>query len=99
MNDYNQRQLANMLNQLAAFEDRSIDLAGLISSLESLLNALENMPEPWMEQIRRRWGVLEEVYSIAVVREQPIESTENRVLVDQAIKEIKGLISVALREP
>ena len=99
MNDYNQRQLANMLNQLAALEDSCIDLAGLISSLEFSLNALDNMSEPWVEQIRRRWGVLEEVYSVAVVREQPVESTENRVLVDQAIEEIKGLINVALRKP
>ncbi len=96
MKDYNQRQLENMLNQLAAYEARRVDLAGLISSLESLLNALENMPKSWVDQVRRQWGVLEEVYSVAIVREQPVESPENRVLVDQAIIKIRELIKTAL---
>lgn len=96
MKDYDQRQLANMLNQIAAYEACTIDLSGLISSLESLLNALESMPESWVEQIRRLWGVLEEVYSVAVFRGQPVESTESRLLVDQAIIKIRELIQAAL---
>jgi len=87
-----------MLNQIARYDAGRIDLAGLISSLESLLSALQSMPESWVNQLRRQWSVLEEVYSVAVVREQPVESTGNRRLVDQAITKIRELLNLTLSD-
>jgi len=98
MTECDQRQLTNMLNQIAAYDAGRIDLAGLISSLESLLNALQSVPESWVDQLRRQWGVLEEVYSVAVVREQPVESVNNRHLVDQAITKIREIINSILAD-
>lgn len=96
MNDYDRRQLERMRSQLEAYEAGRIDLSWLISSLESLQNALETIEENWKVVFREQWSVLEEIYSVAVVREQPIDSAENKRLIAPALKRMRAVIDKAL---
>lgn len=96
MNDHDRRQLERMRSQLEAYAAGRIDLSWLISSLEALQNALESVAEPWRDAFREQWGVLEVVYSVAVVREQQIESAENKALVEPALKRMRGMIDEVL---
>jgi len=41
--------------------------------------------------------VLEEVYSVAIVREEPIQSTENSALNAPALEQLRAMIDDALR--
>ena len=96
MEDYDRRQLESMLAQFQAYQLGKIDLPWLISSLESLLGCLESLPEAWREEFRDHWGVLEEVYSVAIVREQPVESLENKKLIDSSIGSMRSLLRAVI---
>jgi hypothetical protein len=97
MNPSDRRHLESMRNQLEAYGAGRLDLSGLISSLEALLGLLEEMPEAWRDAFREQWGVLEEVYSVAIVRERPVESTENSALIAPALEQLRAMIDDALR--
>jgi hypothetical protein len=92
MNDYDCRQLRLMLMQISAYETGKVDLSGLISNLEVLHHVLQEVPESWLDKFWSEWGILEEVYSIAIVREQPIESPANRAETIPAIARIKEMV-------
>jgi hypothetical protein len=96
MNEYDRRQLTTMHQQLEAYDVGHADLSTLISNLEALQNLLETMPASWRASFREQWGILEQVYSVAVVREQPIESTENKALISPALVRMRTMIDEAL---
>ncbi|MEY4512784.1 MAG: hypothetical protein RLZZ450_4906 [Pseudomonadota bacterium] len=98
MDDYDRRQIEDMLGQLHAYEVGRVDLSWLISSLEALLESLENTPTHWRDELRRHWAVLEQVYSVAVARAQPIESPDNRALLMPALKAMRVMLGSALSE-
>jgi hypothetical protein len=91
MNDHDSRQLSAMLQQVEAYKRGAIDLAWLIASLESLRHALQTIPDEWCDAFWSRWGVLEEIYSISVVREQPIPDA-SQVEIRRSIDEITSMI-------
>ncbi len=91
--DKNKRQLASMVSQIDTYEKGEIDLSWLISSLESLLGALDDVSQGWRQKFRKEWGVLEEVYSVAIVREKPLDTPENQKLINTAIENLRKLIS------
>ncbi|WP_437983586.1 hypothetical protein [Sorangium sp. So ce117] len=91
MNDHDRRQLESMRHQIETFRKGVIDLAWLISSLESLRHALQKVPQEWVDEFWSKWGVLEEIYSLSVVREQPI-SPEDRLDVGRVIDDIESMI-------
>lgn len=97
MNDCDRRQVECMVAQLSAYQTGKIDLAWLISSLESLFYTLEGQPESWRAEFRRHWGVLEEAYSVSIVRAQPTESKENSPLVANAITALQQQLDSVLR--
>jgi hypothetical protein len=84
-----------MRQQLDAYSAGNIDLSGLISSLETLQNVLQTMPESWRAEFREHWGVLEEAYSVAIVRGRPIESDENKALIAPALGGLRTMIDDA----
>ena len=96
MEEFNQRQLNHMYHQIQAYEASKLDLGGLISSLESLLGCLKDMPDHWINDFREQWGVLEEVYSVAIVRQQELQSPDNRRQVASALERVKDLVRDAL---
>jgi hypothetical protein len=96
MDEYDRRQLKAMQHQLAAYDTGQLDLGGLIASLEALQNLLQTIPEIWREQFREQWGVLEQVYSVAIYREQPIGSAENRNFIAPALARMREMLEEAL---
>lgn len=66
MMDHDRRQLTRMVERLELFKTGDLSLRVLISDLEFLLNAFEAVDSSVREQLRVRWEVLEDVYSIAV---------------------------------
>jgi len=96
MNDYDRRQLTAMHQQLAAYGAGQVDLGALIAGLEALQDLLETMPDSWRDEFREQWGVLEQVYSAAIDREQPSESVENRALIAPALVRMREMLDEAL---
>lgn len=95
MSEYDARQLRAMAHQIDAYKHATIDLPWLIASLEALQSALENVPERWVEHFSSKWGVLEEIYSMAVVREQSIPEAYLAEIA-QVLEEIEAMIAAIL---
>lgn len=96
--EYDRRQLARMLEHIASFRTRAVDLSGLISGLESLRYLLTAIPEAWLNRFWSAWGELEELYSIAVVREEPIEPLRTHPVIVRSIDEIEAMVRDLLGE-
>jgi len=92
MTEREERQLKAMLEQLRLFQHGEVDLWSLIASLESLMNALEEAPEPWLSDFRKHWGVLEEVYAVAVDEERPPDDPDDRRLIAKATSALQSQI-------
>ena len=84
-----------MRHQIEEFRKGTIDLAWLISSLESLRHALQEVPQDWVDEFWSKWGILEEIYSLSIVREQPI-SPADRMEIEQIIKDVDAMITSLL---
>ena len=95
MNDHDHRQLESMRHQIEAFRKGTIDLAWLISSLESLRHALQNVSQEWVDELWSKWGVLEEIHSLSVVREQPLSPADS-MEIGQVIGNIEAMIASLL---
>lgn len=95
MNECDCRQLEAMRSQIDAYRKGGIDLPGLISGLEMLGNMLGDVPAAWIHAFCEKWGVLEEVYSLSVVRESPL-SADDQKEVGRAIGEIDAMVGVLL---
>jgi hypothetical protein len=101
--EFDQRQYALMEDHLRRYETGGTDLGSLIAGLEALLQCLEAADESWKNEFRRKWGILEEVYAVALARVEQGESAivetmlrepNNQRLVREAIAEIRHLLSV-----
>lgn len=92
-NEFIDRQINNMQQQLESFDNSQIDLPWLISGLESLFNCIEELPEKMVQDFRKSWGRLEEVYSVAVVREIPWDDEQSKKLLKQATQELYGVLN------
>lgn len=66
VSEYNTRQFGRMLDAIAAYDGSLGMLREIISTLDSLLSALEGVSDELRQSIRGRWGVLEEVYAYAL---------------------------------
>ena len=86
------KQLESMKGSLEQYVAKQIDLSDLISNVEILLSGLDDVSESWREMFRSEWGKLEEVYSVAVVREERLESDSNRQLILPAIDRMRQLL-------
>ncbi len=96
MKDYDRRQLVRMQAQVAAYKTGEIDINVLISTLEHLFCAIEDLPVEWLSEVKFEWGVLEQAYSAAVVRNESLEKVNNSLSVKKAIERIELLINEIL---
>jgi hypothetical protein len=96
LNEYDQRQLELMLEHLRTYRNRIVDLPGLISGLESLRHLLTAVPDEWLERFWSAWGELEETYSIAVVREQPIDPLRSHPTIERNVALLEALVKELL---
>jgi hypothetical protein len=92
MSDYDNRQYRRMLDQIKDFESKRIDLEHLINGLESLLCALEEANAGWKSEFQSKWGLLEEVYAVALDRNRPLNQDDWK-LINPAVERMKQLIS------
>jgi hypothetical protein len=91
MTQYDQRQYKRMEEAMRAYQNGSIALDALISTLETLLDCLQQQEESWTTEFRKHWGVLEEVHAVALDRGKELE-TEDLRLVDECVQNIKRLL-------
>lgn len=96
MNEREQRQLDGIINQINAFESHQIRLTGLISSLEALLNAMEDVPQAWRSEFRRQWGVLEQVYAVAADEGRFPTAAAEETVIAEAVGRLRELVQVLL---
>ena|SRR2546426_9965319 len=92
MSDYDNRQYRRMLDQMHDFESKRIDLKHLINGMESLLCALEETDAGWKSEFQSKWGVLEEVYAVAVDRKRQLNQDDWK-LINAAVEGMKQLIA------
>jgi hypothetical protein len=69
-----------------------IGLATLIADLDFLIESFESVAPGWKQSLRRQWGILEEVYAVALDRGIAPLDLESEALVDRALR---GLFELA----
>ncbi len=95
MTHYDSRQFKLMLQRLVAFEMKSISLGQLVSDLEALNSALQEVDTYWSNAFLAQWSVLEDVHADALDREiNDIPAP----LLERPLEEIERLISSALQK-
>jgi hypothetical protein len=80
-----------MNDRLDLFEAGEVSLRHLIAALESLLSALQG--EQIRTDLREPWGILEEVYSVAMSLHEGKLDNHGELLVADAAKDIRGRIA------
>ena len=100
--EFDQRQYALMEDHLRRYEEGGTTLGSLVAGLEALLQCLEAPEEDWINEFRRKWGILEEVYAVALDRveqggsanvETVLKEPNNQRLVREAIENIRRLLA------
>jgi len=95
MTHYDSRQFKLMLQRLVAFEMKSISLGQLVSGLEALNSALQEVDTYWSTAFLAQWSVLEDVHADALDREIndiPVS------LLERPLEAIERLLSSALQK-
>ena len=96
--EYDRRQYDLMLDRLRAFTRGAVSLRKLIEDLRSLAEALEDPPLGWKEDFLSDWWTLEQVYAVAVDRDELDNlSAESQVLIDGAVAALKRVVVEALK--
>ena len=95
--DYNRRQYQIIIDLLNQFEKGMLDLKSLIGNLGFLLGSLEEVEENWEAEFSMERGQLDTIYSIALVKNRPI-STSDQEEITKSVKNLKKLAEDALNE-
>jgi len=93
MSDYDNRQYRLMMQRIEEFEKSKIGLQRLIADLDALLCSLQKADETWRSSFQKEWGVLEEVYAIALDKGSEKLPTEHWDLIDNALGNMKRLLA------
>jgi hypothetical protein len=93
ISDHDKRQLGRMKERLELYEQGQVSLRVLIADLEFLLSTLED--NSIRRELREEWGVLEEVYSVAIAMHGGKVYSHGESLVTHAVKEL-GRVSTWL---
>ena len=93
--DYDARQFSLMEEQLSQFESGRIALPHLISGLKALQNCLRATSEDWIKEFTSEWWTLEQVHAVALDRKMTAMSSEDLVLIREAVANLRTLIARA----
>lgn len=86
------RQLALMADRLAGFRVGEVSLRHLIEDLNSIWSELE-ISGDWPDRFRSHWWTLEQVYAVAVDRDQVDQlPADLHVLVGEAVDAMSFLL-------
>jgi hypothetical protein len=90
INDKNQYQL--MKKYIEEFEDRKLRLDELIKNLEEIIESFKITEQKWKDLFHSEWWTLEQIYAVALYREEKILDTESHNSVYEAIDNMKSLL-------
>jgi hypothetical protein len=93
VNDKNQYQLIK--KYIEEFEEGKLRLDELIKNLEEIIESLkttEQAEQEWKDLFNNEWWTLEQVYAVALYREEKILDTESHNSVYEAIDNMKSLL-------
>ncbi len=93
MTDYDMRQQNLMADKIKQFQNEEIHLGILVRDLEALLNALESVSSGWKSAFHEEWWNLEQVYAVALDRNDDLVLIENEELISSSLENMKKLIS------
>jgi hypothetical protein len=98
VSEYDQRQYQLMAERLRGFECGAISLSILINDLDALVRCLEQADTEWKDLFRNEWLALEEVYSVALDRGQFRLTSEQKSVIEKAVRNLKGLLQQKIAE-
>ena len=93
--EFDERQFAKMREALGSFREAPLSigtLSALISTLDFLIAALHPPASTVIGRLRRFWGILEEVYAVALDEGQETLSSNDEKLIKNAISELYALL-------
>ncbi len=91
INEYDKRQLSLMKETLNSYLTNKISLKKLIDDLEGLLYILEDIDIDWKNEFHEQWFVLEQVFAVALFRDEIIEPNDPDI--DSAITNLEKLLT------
>lgn len=94
-NEFDERQFAKMREALASFRETPLSIGtlnALISTLDFLIVALQAPASTVIGRLRRSWGILEEVYAVALDEGQETLSGNDEKLIQNAMSELDVLL-------
>ena len=99
MTDYDIRQLNLMIAKLNDFERGNLSLNHLVSSLDGIQNALQEIDNQWRNAFLTQWGVLEDINAEALERHSKDSPSEQVSLASRAIRAIRHLVAERMTLP
>jgi hypothetical protein len=87
--EYDQRQFDRMIECIEGYEDGKLSLPTLVSSLEGLIAALENVTLPERNRLSQSWGGLEEVLAVGLDEGRQIPNVNDNELIGQTLGELR----------
>lgn len=103
INEYDERQLRLMSENLIAFEKKQIELSSLVATLEFLLSAMESVEDDWEDKFLNEVTTLESMNALMIIRasgeEAPkISDYQSNQLINYAVSNLKVLIKKKIGE-
>jgi hypothetical protein len=97
MHAHDREQYQLMEAYLVKFESGKSGLHELIENLYGVINGLQATEQEWKDAFQSEWWNLEQVYAVAVDREQKVLDTESQNLVYETIKNMKSLLKTLIK--
>ncbi|ETS29634.1 hypothetical protein BB987_17515 [Photorhabdus temperata] len=90
LTEYDLRQLNLMKETLGAYVENRLPLNVLIDRLRDLLDCLQDVNNEWKEQFYEHWFSLEQVYAVALDRNEPLSQYESYI--NDSVKGLNNLL-------
>lgn len=91
ISEYDDRQISLMKETLSLFESGKVSLKKMIDDLEGLLFCLQSVDIDWKNEFHEYWFVLEQIYAVALFRNESISSDDPDLL--DALRHLNELLS------
>lgn len=96
MNEFDKRQLLIMQSKIKDFMSHRLHISNFIYDLEALLNLLEEKDQKWNSLFREYWWDLEQVYALAIDRDEFSFTPEENLIISEAVASIQKLVELKL---
>lgn len=96
MDEYNQRQYKRMIALIEDYKKGRIGIRQLISDLEALIGVLENVTKNKRDLLLSHWGILEDVYAVALDKEMTELDENSQKLVADGLSMLQKVINTEM---